>query len=187
MKIPLAFTLGAGTVVGALLLVDSAVVTRVQAQQVASGTPNAPRLTDDEFQRLYDRMIGSWHFQHDKSTETEPGVAPRLRWYVTYEPDGDRAIRYTNRNVEPDGKETVSSSRQVLDGSLSGGSTIARLPLSEHIISTTIMSGGTPQARNTQVFSTDGQRMTVIHRRVDERGEHIWRVHVWDRIDGIPD
>jgi hypothetical protein len=177
MRFALALTLMVGVAVGSL-----------QAQEASSSSnADAPQLTDDEFQRLYDRMLGTWHFQPDKSTEAQPGVAPRYRWYVTYEPDGEKAIRYTNRNIDPSGEETVSSSRQVLDGSLSEGGAIARLPVNENTISTTIGTASAPQGRNTQFFSADGQRMTVIHRRVDDQGEHITRVHVWDKIDKIPE
>ena len=163
-----------------------------QARQVASGTSDAPQLTDEEFQRLYDRMVGTWHFQADKSTETQPAnAAPRQRWYVTYVPDGARAIMYTNRNFDFGGEETVSASRQVLDGldypSSPGGNSLSRLPVNENTISTTIKGQGQIRARNTQLFSADGQRMTVIHRLVDEQGEHITRVHVWDKIDKIPE
>ena len=177
MRFTLALALVAGLAVGGL-----------NSQEApTSGASDIPRLPDDEFQRLYDRMLGTWHFQPDKSTEAREGVAPRLHWHVTYEPDGDRTIKYTNKNVEPNGEETVSSSRQVLDGSFSDGSSIARLPLDETTISTTIGADGALRARNTQVFSADGQRMTVIHREIDDEGEHIWRVHVWDRIDKMPD
>jgi hypothetical protein len=177
MNITIARTVAIGMAAAALVGASFA-ATRVQAQE-------APRLTDAEFQRLYDRMTGIWDFQGDKSTYTR-GEPPK-RWYVIYEADGDKAIKYTNRSCDTDGQEIVRVSRQVLDGAdyaRSGSDTsIARLPVDEFTISTTIRNAGTLTARNTQFFSADGQRMTITLRRNTEEGESVTTINVYDKVD----
>jgi len=164
--------------VAAALIGASFAPTPVMAQET-------PRLPDAEFQRLYDRMTGIWDFQPDKSTYTR-GEPPK-RWYVIYEADGDKAIKYTNRSCNADGQEIVRVSRQVLDGedyARSGSDTsIARLPVDEFTISTTIKNAGTLMARNTQFFSADGQRMTITLRRNIEEGESVTTINVYDKTD----
>ena len=171
------FTLAVCMVVAALIG-ESFAATHVQAQE-------AHRLADAEFQRLYDRMTGIWDFQPDKSTYTR-GDPPK-RWYVIYKADGGKAINYTNRSCDADGQENVRVSRQVLDGedyARSGSDTsIARLPVDEFTISTTIKNAGRLTARNTQFFSADGQRMTIILRRTTEEGEYVTTINVYDKVD----
>ncbi len=187
MKCTLALTLVVTIVVGAPGLVGPSIApTRVQAQQAPSSA-DAPRLTRDEFQRLYDRMTGIWDFQPDKSTYTR-GEPPQ-RWYVIYEADGDKAVKYTNRSFDADGQETVRVSRQVLDGKgysrPEGDTAIARQPVDEFTINTTIRNAGVLTSRNTQFFSADGRRMTIILRRTTEQGEYMTTINVYDKIDRI--
>ena len=156
-------------------------VARTHASPGAGGAP----IDYAEFQRLYDRMTGFWDFQPDKSIYTRE--EPPERWYVIYEADGDKGIKYTNRSFDADGQEIVRVSRQVLDGqdyarSVSDRS-IARLPIDEFTISTTIKNAGTLTSRNTQFFSADGRRMTITLRRVTEEGEYITSINVYDKVD----
>ena len=187
MKITVAPTIVVGMILGALAPVGpSHPRAQVQAQEATSGTRAVPQLTEDEFQRLYDRMTGIWALQPDKSTDT--GGDPPGRMYVIYEADGDRAIKYTNRRVRPDGQETTSVTRQVLDGRdypiPSGDGSIARLPVDEFTIETTTKLAGRLTGRNTQFFSADGQRMTITVRSVGEEGEHVMQL-VFDKIDRV--
>ncbi len=183
MKRPLALTLVVGIAVGAPGLVGPV---QVQAQEAASGAP-APQLTDAEFQRLYDRMTGIWDFQPDKSTYTR-GEPPQ-RWYVVYEADGDKAVKYTNRSFDADRQETVRVSRQVLDGKgysrPDSDTAIARQPVDEFTINTTVTNAGRLTSRNTQFFSADGQRMTIILRRTTGQGEYMTTINVYDKIDRL--
>ena len=146
-----------------------------------------PSLTEDEFQRLFQRMLGTWEYQADKSARTGSGAPPQ-RWIVLYESGGDRTVNYTNTMVNADGEESVSYSVQVLDGRdhdrPSSDRSIARLPVDEHTISTTLKAAGRITSRNTQFFSSDGQRMTIILRAVDEQGqERITSINVYDRVE----
>ena len=173
---------------GLAAVVPSSQVARVQVQEAGSATPDAPRLTADEFQRLYERMTGIWARRPDKSTYTRS--APSDRLYVIYEAAGDQAIKYTNRLFLPDGQETTTSSSQVLDGrdyptAPDSDLAIARLPLNEFTVDTTGRRGGRLTGRNTQFFSADGQRMSIIVRNVDEDGEHLIQISVFDKVERI--
>ena len=173
---------------GLAAVATSTQVARVQAQEAASGTHDTPRLADDEFQRLYERMTGIWARRPDKSTYTRS--APSDRLYVIYEAAGDRAIKYTNRLFLPDGRQTTTSSSQVLDGrdyptAPDSDRAIARLPLNEFTVDTTARSAGKLTGRNTQFFSADGQRMSIIVRNVDEDGEHLIQISVFDKVERI--
>ena len=190
MRFTVAHTLGVGMVLGALASVGPSIpIGHVQAQEAPSGTRDAPQLTEDEFQRLYDRITGIWDFQPDKSTYTR--ADPPTRLYVFYEADGGKAIKYWNRRLQPDGQEeTTGVSRQVLDGrdyptTPSGDVSIARLPLDEFTIETTSTRAGRQSGRNTQFSSADGQRMAVTVRRIDEKGEHVTQISVFDKIEKV--
>ena len=188
MRFPVVLAL-VGLVLGGLAAIPSfSRIAQVQAREVASGTQDAPRLTDVEFQRLYERMTGIWARRPDKSTYT--GSAPPDRLYVIYEAGGDRGIKYTNRMFSPDGRETTSSSSQVLDGrdyptAPDSDRAIARLPLNEYTIDTTARRAGKLTARNTQFFDADGQRMSIIVRNIDEDGEHLIQISVFDKVERV--
>ena len=163
-------------------------IARVQAQEATAGTRDAPRLTADEFDRLYERITGIWARRPDKSTYTRS--APSDRLYVIYEAAGDRAIKYTNRLFLPDGRQTTTSSSQVLDGrdyptAPDSDRAIARLPLNEFTVDTMARRAGKLTGRNTQFFSADGQRMSIIVRNVDEDGEHLIQISVFDKVERI--
>ena len=67
----------------------------------------------------------------------------------------------------------------------SGERSIARLPLDEFTIETTSKTAaGRQTSRNTQFFSADGQRMSVIGRSVDEDGERITGSASLTRLSG---
>ena len=189
MRFAAALALVVGMILGGLAPVGPAIPTaHVQAQEATSGTRDAPRLAEDEFERLYDRMTGIWMRQSDKSTTTRGD--PTDRMYVTYAADGDKAINYTNRRFLPDGQVMTTDSRQVLNGQHypipSGERSIARLPLDEFTIETTSKTAaGRQTSRNTQFFSADGQRMSVIGRSVDEDGERITGISVFDKVERI--
>ena len=67
----------------------------------------------------------------------------------------------------------------------SGNVSIARLPLNEFTIDTTARRAGRLTGRNTQFFSADGQRMSIIVRRIDDGGEHLTQISVFDKVDRI--
>ena len=188
MRFDLARTLVVGVALCGFAAVGPAhPVAQVQAQEATSGTRDAPSLTEDEFDRLYERMTGVWVRQPDKSTSTRGAPADLL--IVTYAADGERAIKYTNRRIVPGGQETITSSRQVLDGqdypTTSGDLSIARMPLDEFTIETTARRDGTLTGRNTQFFSADGHRMSVIARSVDADGERLTGISVFDKLQQI--
>lgn len=89
-------------------------------------------------------MLGTWEFKPDKSTYVR-SEAPQ-GWKVTYERTGDKTVTYTSEMVGADGSESSGVSVQVLDGSdytrPSSESSIARLPVDEHTISTTSRTRG---------------------------------------------
>jgi len=152
----------------------------------ASGAGTAPPLPDDAFARLFSRMLGTWEFKADKSNYTTGG--PPQRWIVIYERAGDRTVKYTNETVAADGRTSRSVSTQVLDGAdhrrPDSDRTIARQPVDENTITATLKNAGRVTSRNTQIFSADGQRMTIIARRVDEQGrERITAVYVYDKVN----
>ena len=62
-------------------------------------------------------------------------------------------------------------------------SLLARLPVDEFTISTTIKNAGRLTSRNTQFFSADGQRMTITLRRSTEEGEYVTTINVYDKAD----
>ena len=70
MRFAAALALVVGMILGGLASVGPAIPTaHVQAQEATSGTRDAPRLAEDEFERLYDRMTGIWMRQSDKSND----------------------------------------------------------------------------------------------------------------------
>ena len=179
--------LGAALVLAALATVGPTLRAEAggRAQDASSGKRDAPRLAADEFERLYERMTGIWARRPDKSTYTRN--PPNDRLYVIYEADGERAIKYTNRLFDADGQETTTSSRQVLDGrdypaTPSGDLSIARLPLDEFTVETTARRAGRLTGRNTQFFSADGQRMSILVRSIDADGERLVQVSVFDKV-----
>ena len=157
---------------------------------VASRPPSSVRdvtpMPDDVFERLFARVVGTWEFKADKSTDTRRD--PPHGWFVIYEPAGDRTVRYINKTVAPDGSTDARESTQVLDGQDHPGPssdvTIARMPVDEHTIIATVKHAGDVFSRNTQFFSTDGRRMTIVERAIDDQNrEYIARINVYDKID----
>jgi hypothetical protein len=155
---------------------------------VAPGPGDTPPMTvtEDEFQRLFTRMIGTWEFQPDKSTYVR-SKAPQS-WTVTYERTSGKTVTHTSEMVGADGSESSGASVHVLDGSdyarPSSEESIATLPVDEYTISTTLKDAGRVTSRDTQLFSIDGRRMTVIARDVNEQGdERFASVRVFDKID----
>ena len=148
---------------------------------------DVPSLTDDEFQRLFARMLGTWEHKPDKSAGARNTPPPR-RWSVVYADGGDRKVNYTNTQVDAAGDESVSYGEHVLDGNdynrPSGDRSIAKLPLDENTITGTLKDAGTVTSRNTQFFSNDGQRMTVVMRSVDDQGrERITAINIYDKVE----
>ena len=186
MRCTLALTIVVGMVVGGLGQAGLSIApTPIHAQETSSSSPRiVPRLTDAEFQRLYDRVTGIWDFQPDKSSSTQ--AEGRGRTYVIYGPDGDKAIKYTNRSLDDDGQVVTTVSRQVLGpdySKMDDDRMISRLPLDEFTVESTIKNGGTLLSRNIQFFSLDGQRMIISHKGVTDGVEHITSISVWDKID----
>ena len=154
---------------------------------VSPGVGDAPPMTvtDDEFQGLVARMLGTWEFKPDKSTYVR-SKAPQS-WTVTYEQTSDKTVMHTSEMVGADGSESSDASVRVLDGSdharPSSNTSIATLPVDEYTISTIFKDAGRVISRDTQFFSIDGQRMTVIARDVNAEGdERVVSVRVFDKI-----
>ena len=57
--------------------------------------------------------------------------------------------------------------------------------MDEFTINTTVRNAGVLTSRNTQFFSADGQRMTIILRRTTEQGEYMTTINVYDKINRI--
>ena len=104
------------------------------------GAQEGNSLSDEEFERLMSRMMGTWEV----------------------------------------------TSVQVLDGRsnpVEGADyEVARTPVDEFTVAFVSMRDGKPSTRNTQVFSADGQRMTIVFRAADRVGEPISAVWVWDKV-----
>ena len=173
---------------GLAAVATSTQVARVQAQEAASGTHDTPRLADDEFQRLYERMTGIWARRPDKSTYTRSARPTGCTSSTKPPATGRSSTRIGCFSLTV--RQTTTSSSQVLDGrdyptSPDSDLAIARLPLNEFTVDTTARRAGKLTGRNTQFFSADGQRMSIIVRNVDEDGEHLIQISVFDKVERI--
>ena len=150
------------------------------------GASQSAPVPDDEVERLLGRMLGTWELKLDKSTATF--AVPVRNRTVVYERVGDKAVRYTNKGIDADGVEIDGGGMQVLNGQpypgegTSSNRTVRRMPVDEFTVAIRITRDGEPWLRLTQVFSADGQRLTVIHRSVEQAQEPIGLIEVYDKV-----
>ena len=149
-------------------------------------------LSDEEFELLMSRMVGTWEWQFDKSMVTLRSTELGWRAVLTYERVADNAVSFTNEAVNPEGSEFIAEGTQVFDGQpyeadrTNGdyAQTISRTPIDEFTIRAEDTRDGMLWSQNTQVFSRDGQRMTIAFR--DGEGS-ITAVYVYDKVaDAAP-
>ena len=133
------------------------------------------------------RMVGTWEWQFDKSMVTLRSTELGWRAVLTYERVADNAVSFTNEAVNPEGSEFIAEGTQVFDGQpyeadrTNGdyAQTISRTPIDEFTIRAEDTRDGMLWSENTQVFSRDGQRMTIVFR--DGEGS-ITAVYVYDKV-----
>jgi hypothetical protein len=163
----------------AVLLFAVAGLASAQGKTTAQSlTPN--RLTQEEFDRLYNRAMGTWRLNRDKSTIFSGDTLGVPNGYI-YSPTDDRkGVKFTSAS-----RTTV----QQWDGKAYGEpNTIARAPIDEFTIDNVVGSNGRRTGRNTQIYAPDGKRVAYIVRRVNEQGqETIISMVIFDRVpEGTP-
>ena len=140
-------------------------------------------LSDEEFERLMSRMMGTWELQVDKSTVTS-GLTLRKQT-VTYERASDNSISFTSQGIAAEGAEFKDWGTQVFDGKLyqmkgtASNRAARKTPVDEFTIVNQITQDGKPFARSALVFSADGQRLTNIIRDAEDR---ITVIAVFDKV-----
>ena len=166
-------------IVVVLLLVAFPAVALAQAKTTdPSATP--ARLSQEEFDRLYARAMGTWRLNRDKSTIFSGDSLGVPNGYI-YGPTEDRkGLRFMTAS---------GTTVQGWDGKPYGDKgTITRAPIDEFTIDNILGNGTRRTGRNTQVYAPDGKRVAYIVRRVNERGEEtIISVVLFERVpDGTP-
>ena len=101
-----------------------------------------------------------------------------------YERAGDNAVRQMGSGIAAEGEELIGTwSTQVFDGraypSGPNGYAARRTPVDEFTAVADVTQDGVPWRHNTQVFSPDGQRMTIILKDVDGP---IIAIAVYDKV-----
>jgi hypothetical protein len=137
-------------------------------------------LSQEEFDRLHRRAMGTWRLNREKSTIFSGDTLSVPNGYVYRSTDDGKGVRFTNG---------TGTSVQQWDGKAYGDdSTISRAPIDEFTIDNVVGRNGHRTGRNTQVYSPDGQRVAYIVRRVDERGqETIVSIVIFERVpEGTP-
>jgi hypothetical protein len=141
-------------------------------------TPN--RLTEQEFNRLYARAMGTWLLNREKSTIFSGDTLGVPNGYI-YSPTADRrGVKFTSAS---------GTSVQQWDGKAYGQTTtIARAPIDEFTIDNAVSRDGRRTARNTQIYAPDGKRVAYVVRRVNEQGqETILSIVIFERVpEGTP-
>src|SRR6266481_4901998 len=140
------------------------------------GTPN--QLTPEEFERLMNRVMGTWILNRTKSTIMSGDTLGVLDRYVYERTEDRKGVKFTRGN-EP------TPIIQMYDGKPYGPATrtVARIPIDEFTIDNIIGANGRRQGRNTHLFSPDGTKSIYILRDVNEQGEEtITSVVLFDRV-----
>jgi hypothetical protein len=157
----------------------------VPALALAQGRTTDPslkpnRLTQEEFDRLYSRAMGTWRLNREKSTIFSGDTLGVPNGYI-YSPTEDRkGVKFTSAS---------GRSVQQWDGKAYGETTtIARAPIDEFTIDNVVSRDRHRTARNTQVYAPDGKRVAYIVRRVNEQGqETIVSIVIFERVpEGTP-
>ena len=125
----------------------------------------AADLTEDAYERFYNRYVGTWKANVAKSRYLV-GEPPKEGNSFTYSAiPGRKGIRYNGDAIHPlDGKEYPVSSKQPT-------STVIREVLDEFTIVTTVKRNGRVTGRNTFVLAPDGRSGAFVVMDIDEGGE----------------
>ena len=157
----------------------------VTSAQSGSGTPAirsrpAP-LTDEQWDRLLERLDGSWQIDLEKSSyflTAPPRNAGGGHIYV--KDTRRRGITY---------KSASDESFQALDGRpypfrlTPQPSTIARWPIDEFTVENVVTSQGKPTMILMQFLSPDGRSKIIVSRNIDEHGGQTPAfVMYWDKV-----
>ncbi len=134
-------------------------------------------LSQEETARLYNRALGTWRLNRDKSTIISGDTLGVPPGYV-YSPTEDR------KGVNFKSGSSNTTSVQMWDGKPYGEkSTIARSPIDEFTIDNVLASNGRRTGRNTQIYSTDGTKAAYIVRRLTEQGlERVISVVLYEKV-----
>lgn len=131
----------------------------------AAGRVSAENLTDDAYQRFYDRYVGRWKANVAKSRYILDEQPKDGRSHTCDAVPGRKGIRYNGDAVHLlDGKDHPVSTTLP-------GRTVTRQVLDEFTIVTTVKQNGRATGRNTFVLSPDGRSGAFVVMDLDERGQ----------------
>ncbi len=135
--------------------------------------PVSADLKSDAYERFYNRYVGKWKANIEKSryiVDGPPKEAPSHNYVAMADKKG---IKYNGGAIHLlDGKDHPTSPDRP-------GSTITREVLDEFTIVTTIKQNGRVTSRNTFVVSPDGKFGAFVVMNIDERGEPLIRSLVY--------
>lgn len=159
------------------------------AQTDSRGSDIQPRpasLTDEQWERLLDRLDGAWQLNLEKSVyflSAPPQGAPAGHVYV--KDVTRRGITY---------KSAGGESFQALDGQPHSSqltpqsTTVARWPIDEFTLENLTSTDGKARQILMQFLAPDGQSKIIVSRSIDEHGGQTpAAVMFWDKVsDGTP-
>jgi hypothetical protein len=159
---------------------SSALPTHAQTGAIADNKIAAPvpQLTDVEFARLQDRLMGSWLLNAEKSTYFSPEKQSSFPYGFIYERAANRSVTY----VGADGPSVQYYDGKVYPTAVAG-ETVTRTPLDEFTVDNVVSQHGKPSFHNTQFLSADGKVMVSISRRPNpQSGEIPVSFRVFDKV-----
>ena len=159
------------------------------AQTGSRGSEIQPRpapLTDEQWERLLDRLDGVWQLNLEKSV-----------YFLTAPPQGAPAGHIYVKDVARRGityRSAGGESFQALDGKhhpsqlAPGSTTVARWPVDEFTLENLTSTDGKPTQILMQFLAADGQSKIIVARSIDENGGQTpAAVMYWDKLpDGTP-
>ena len=164
-----------------LLLVP--IVTSAQSDSPASAVePRPAPLTDAQWNRLLDRLNGTWQHNLEKSNYYFLTAPPQTAGggHIYVKDMTRRGITY---------KSAEGESFQVLDGKpypsqlTPQPSTVARWPIDEFTVENMTTRQGKPTSILMQFLSPDGMSKIIVSRNIDEHGEQSpAAVMYWDKV-----
>src|SRR5258706_11595088 len=143
--------------IAVLLTLIAAAAPHAQEKATDCGAP--PTLTDAQFERLVQRLVGHWRMNVEKSSFLGKPQAQRSYTYSRAEGKG---LRYAPTG----GNQSI----QCMDGKAYGGpgaGSISRTPVNEFQVENLISSNGRVTTHNTQFISPDGTVIAYISRSVN--------------------
>ena len=143
--------------------------------------PRPAPLTDEQWERLLDRLDGAWRLNLQKSSYFLTAPPQNAVGGHIYVKDATRrGITY---------KSAGGESFQALDGKPSPSqlmpqpSTVARWPIDEFTVENVTTIQGKPTSILMQFLSPDGRSKIIVARNIDERGGQTpAAVMYWDKV-----